>query len=263
MYSWDHDYSQEMSIEKSAGGGKRGPPATPTKQQTPKKNKSEEENSPDDIGATTKLILEEVKKLSVKFDMQEKRMDEISAKLEASCAQVTKLTTVVTEYQDKTTALEDQVVKLKAEINVVREKCKENERYKRRWNLRIRGLKEQENEDVKGKVISILSKIAPGVSWDIKDNVDSVHRIGRREPNRTRQVIIQFVKRECRDTIWSLTKDCEVCKKEGISFAEDMIKEDREARMLVWPKMREARRQNKRAYYRGPHAFIDGVKIFP
>lgn len=261
MYSWDHDYNQAMSCEKSSGG-KRGPPTTPNKQQNSKKNKSEDENS-DEIGATTKLILEEVMKLSAKFDLQEKRMDEMSAKLEDNCTQIMELTTAVTKYQAKTAALEDTVAKLQTEMSVLREKCKENERYKRRWNLRIRGLKEKENEDVKGRVISILSNIAPGASWDIRDNVDSVHRIGRKEPNRTRQVIIQFVKRECRDDIWSLTKDCEVCKKEGIRFAEDMIKEDREARMLVWPKMKEARSQNKRAYYRGPHAYIDGVQIFP
>lgn len=116
--------------------------------------KNEEEQFSEDIGVTTKLILEEVKKLSARFDVQEKRIDELSDKFEDNCMRVTELTAEVTQYK---------------------------------------------------------------------------------------------------------AKDCEVCKKESINFAEDMIKEDREARMLVWSKMKEARSQNKRAYYRGPFAYIEGV----
>lgn len=261
MSSLDHDYSQVMSSEKNSGG-KRPSPPTPSKQST-KKNKSEEEKPSDDIGATTKLILEEVMKLSAKFDVQEKRMDELCSKLEDNCTRVMELTTEVSEHKAKAAELEGKVAKLQTEMVILREKGKESERYKRRWNLRIKGLKEIDNEDVKGRVISILTKIAPGASWDVRDNVDSVHRIGKKEPNRTRQVIIQFVKREARDDILALTKHSDVCKKEGIRFAEDMIKEDREARMLLWPKIQEARNQNKKAYYRGPYAYIEGVQIFP
>ncbi len=50
------------------------------------------------------------------------------------------------------------------------EKCEEQER---RWNLRVKGLKEMENEDTRATVISLLSKITPGV-WSMDDMVDSV-----------------------------------------------------------------------------------------
>ncbi|KAK7882245.1 hypothetical protein WMY93_028419 [Mugilogobius chulae] len=265
MTSLDHDYSQVMSSEKTTGGGKRSaPPTTPNKQQpaaATKKTRSDGEKSSEE--SATKQILDGITKLSERFDVQEERMNQISDKLEKNCTLVTKLTADVTEYKIKTVKLEQQLAKLNEEVTATKEKCKEQERYKRRWNLRIKGLKEKEKEDVRGIVISLLSQIAPGVPWDVRDMVDSVHRIGRRESQQSRQVIIQFVKRECRNEIWRLTKNCDVCKREGIRFAEDMIPEDRETRKLLWPKIKEARDQNKRAYFRGPFGFIENVQVFP
>lgn len=47
------------------------------------------------------------------------------------------------------------------ENNELKEKSQELDRYKRRWNLRIRGLKEKMNEDIRKEVIQLLSKIDP------------------------------------------------------------------------------------------------------
>ncbi|KAI2665242.1 hypothetical protein H4Q32_021467 [Labeo rohita] len=44
---------------------------------------------------------------------------------------------------------------------------------------------------------------------------------------------------------------------------EDLSKEDKMARELLWPKIKEARDQKKRAYFRGPFGFIENVQIFP
>lgn len=155
--------------------------------------------------------------------------------------------------------LEHQVWKLNEEVKTLTEKCQEQERYKRRWNLCVKCLKEKEQEDT---LFSLLSKIAPGVSWNIDDMVDTVHRVGKKDHNRTRQVIIQFVKQECRNEIWKLSKDCDVCKQAGIRFAEDLAKEDKATREKLWPKIKEARDQKKRAYFRGPYGFIENVQIF-
>lgn len=100
----------------------------------------------------------------------------------------------LTEYKNKNVELEQQICKLQEEVKMVTEKCKEQERYKRRWNLWVKGLKEKENEDVSTMVISLLSKIAPGVPWNVHDMVNTVHHVGKKEQSRSRQVIIQFVK---------------------------------------------------------------------
>lgn len=94
------------------------------------------------------------------------------------------------------------------------------------------------------------------------DMVDSVHRLGKKEQNHPRQVIIQFVKKECRNQIWRLSKDCDVCKQAGIRFAEDLTKEDKAAREKLWPRIKEAWDQKKRAYFRGPLSFIEDIQIF-
>ncbi|KAI2647088.1 Deleted in malignant brain tumors 1 protein [Labeo rohita] len=70
-------------------------------------------------------------------------------------------------------------------------------------------------------------EIAPGVPWEMEEAVDTVHRIGRKDGNRTRQVIMQFSKRIYRDQIWALSKESTVCKEVGCHFAEDLNKEDR------------------------------------
>lgn len=68
------------------------------------------------------------------------------------------------------------------------------ERYKRRWCLRIKGKKERVNENVRAEVVEILCKIAPDLAAKMEDAVDIVHRIGRVIENRHRQIIILFAK---------------------------------------------------------------------
>lgn len=74
----------------------------------------------------------------------------------------------VAEYKYKS-HLEQQVVKLHDEMKALTEKCNEQERYKRRQNLCSKGLKEKESEDLRSMVTSLLSKIAPGVLWNVDD----------------------------------------------------------------------------------------------
>ncbi|KAI2647538.1 Undecaprenyl-diphosphatase [Labeo rohita] len=54
------------------------------------------------------------------------------------------------------------------------------ERYKRRWNLRIRGLKELADEDARKEAIELLGNIAPHLAQKLEDVVDSV-LLGKKE----------------------------------------------------------------------------------
>lgn len=94
----------------------------------------------------------------------------------------------------------------------------ELERYKRRWNLKIQGLKEEERENIREVVINLLVKISPAWAPNIHHIVDSVHRLGRLEVNRTRHVIVQFIQRAHRDELCKMTKDSAVCKELNICF---------------------------------------------
>lgn len=137
----------------------------------------------------------------------------------------------------------------------------EIERYKRRWNLRVIGIKEATGEDIKQETIALLAEIAPHLQHKLEDIVDTVHRVGPKMKDRSRQVIIQFCMRKYRDEFWRSTKTSDVCKIRGIKFAEDLSKEDREARAALWPRISEARAAGKNAYYRGPYGYIEGTRI--
>ncbi len=166
-------------------------------------------------------------------------------------------------HKQKAAELELELSDLKKENKELSSRVGELDRYKRRWNLRIKGLPEKQNENTREEVITLLSKIAPGVPWEMEEAVDTVHRIGRKEGNRSRQIIMQFSKRIYRERIWALSKGSSVCKEAGCHFAEDLNKEDREARQVLWPRIKQARAEGKAAYFRGPFAFIEGKHIFP
>lgn len=75
-------------------------------------------------------------------------------------------------------------------------------------------------------VLALLSKIAPSMARIMNDAVDTVHRIGRKEENKTRQVIIQFTKREHRNETWRLTKESSICKDAAVHFSGDLTMDD-------------------------------------
>ncbi|KAJ8362589.1 hypothetical protein AAFF_G00367750 [Aldrovandia affinis] len=71
--------------------------------------------------------------------------------------------------------------------------------------------------------------------------VDSVHRLGKKENGRHRHIVIHFTMRHFRDELWRLTKGSAVCKELNVSFAEHVLPADREARVAVWPQIKQAR----------------------
>lgn len=158
--------------------------------------------------------------------------------------------------------LEKLLEHLKTENADLREKIKEQERYKMRWCLKLNGLTEKSGENVGADAIQLFRKVAPNLEVrQLEDAVDIVHRIGRKEENRSRPVMVMFVRRLIKEEIWRSSKDSPVWKERGIRFSEMLPLEDREARKKLWPQMEQARREGKRAYFRGPHGYVEGRKI--
>ena len=123
---------------------------------------------------------------------------------------------------------------LMKENSELKEKVVEAERYKRRWNLKVSGLKERDGEDILENVEGLLLKL-----WTegIEDVIDSVHRVGRKQDDRSRQVQQQFVRRRHRDEVWKKTKDSSFCRDHGLRSAQDFTTEDRQARDQNKPEM--------------------------
>ncbi|KAK7120359.1 hypothetical protein R3I94_008722 [Phoxinus phoxinus] len=142
----------------------------------------------------------------------------------------------------------------------------EVERYKRRWNLRLYGLAEQMSEDVKAQVVDICCAILPELATKIQQDVDTVHRLGRKlEGNamRGRTVIIQFVSRSLRDMLWKAAKTSTYLRSKELRFGEDLTTMDKAIRRQLWPKVEAARQVGKKAYFVGVRAFVDGKEIPP
>ena len=163
--------------------------------------------------------------------------------------------------------MQKQIETLTSENHSLKEICLENARYKRRWDLRLLGLKEGENEDTKEVVIGILTRVIPVAVDKLREMVDTVHRLGRKnhaaQNKMPRPIIIQFATRSIRNEIWKKSKDAGVCKELKIYFREDFSKEDREARAKLWPKVEEARRSGRKAFLKEGYAVIDGRRIEP
>lgn len=258
----DHNY------QTSTASSKRKSPNTPTKMPTPP-NKvvvSQVNESADSA------LVEAIKELTNKMDSFGVQLTENSMKLSQNSimiANIAKLADInaenIKECNTKLSALEKTVPTLSQEFLELKERVLEQERYRRRWNLKMHGLKEKNDENTRNEVISILAKIAPQYASSLGNIVDTVHRLGRKKEGETRQIIIQFGLRQHRDFFWEVTKPKHgnICKELGIRFKEDFCKEDRAARAAVWPKMERAKAARKVVYYRGAVGYIEGVRVTP
>ncbi|KAJ7983897.1 hypothetical protein DPEC_G00370010 [Dallia pectoralis] len=69
-----------------------------------------------------------------------------------------------------------------------------------RWCLKLKGIKEKNEENIRTDIIHLFAKIAPDIDMrQLEDAVDIVHRIGRKEDNKNRHVVILFARRLVRE----------------------------------------------------------------
>ncbi|KAL1269021.1 hypothetical protein QQF64_031310 [Cirrhinus molitorella] len=130
----------------------------------------------------------------------------------------------------------------------------ELERYSHRWNLRLQGVPEKEEEDIRAESIRICIATFPEGNKNLAEKIDTVHHIGKRSLNaaRPRAVIIQFSSRVARDGVWRAAKSSEFLRGNGLHFTEDLTAFDREKRLILWPAVEKARKEGKRAYFVAP-----------
>lgn len=161
-------------------------------------------------------------------------------------------------------AMELQAKKIDVKTSEQDKRLSHLEGYTRRWNLRVYGMLEKEREDVRERVIQICQQLLPDAKDKLPFVVDTVHRLGRKQSagDKPRGVIFQFTSRFYRDAIWRAAKDSSFLRNNNLKIAEDLSPSDREKRNKLWPLVEKARRENKRAYFVGGRAFVDGTEIF-
>ncbi|KAK2911962.1 hypothetical protein Q8A67_004095 [Cirrhinus molitorella] len=122
----------------------------------------------------TVAVLRAIQELTQKMDDQTQRFIRFEKQINANSSAIDKNKKDITELQS-------QVVLLKKENAFLKSACDEHARYKRRWNLRLTGLPEKDEENVRETVIGILTRIIPVSVERLRDNVDTeARRRGKR-----------------------------------------------------------------------------------
>ncbi|MEQ2234931.1 hypothetical protein ILYODFUR_036473 [Ilyodon furcidens] len=226
-----------------------------------KKTKGDEEDGSDAPNAKILAAVENLQKMMNFGEEMKQNMLPI-----ANIAKVVEFNGAeIQECNNKNQEIEKEITQFKAinteltkNVEDIGKKTAESERYKRRWNLHIIGLKEEKEEDTRQIVVDIIKKIMPHWKEKMDMILDTVHQLGPNNFNRPRQIIIQFTGRIFRDELWRSSKQHPTCRELNIWFAEDLIKEDREARLTVWPKVEQASKAGIKAIFKGQYTFING-----
>ena len=134
------------------------------------------------------------------------------------------------EYDDVRRELSDLKIKynnleekfdcVDAKLHSIDKKSVENDQYARRYTIRIRGILEQQGEDLKGIVIYILfHQLRINIA---ESDIEIIHRAGFRQPMKNRVILCRFKDRGLKYAIM-LQRKC--LKGTGITFEEDLCKE--------------------------------------
>ena len=150
----EHDYARQdlVEMETNCSGDKRNldvtcqsAPSTPSKGEHTRKVAKLTEDE-----VTNYTILVAINTLATRFDLQEKKLEDLSVQMKQNCALIAGLTKAsefnameVKDCKTKVSAMEKELNSLQAECEALKVKSREQDRYKRRWNLRIKGMREK------------------------------------------------------------------------------------------------------------------------
>ena len=79
-----------------------------------------------------------------------------------------------------------------------------HEQYLRKSSVRIRGVSEENNEDLESVTLNILQKEIGVVV--AQNEIDIVHRVGRRQENRPRSILIKFISHKTKEKVMRAKK---------------------------------------------------------
>ncbi|KAK7929944.1 hypothetical protein WMY93_006339 [Mugilogobius chulae] len=166
------------------------------------------------------------------------------------------------DVTDKMNIGQVKIKKLEKENADLKEKCLQLETYQRRWNLRVAGVPERGVEDTKKLVVDLFSQVSPSIAAHLPLTLDIAHRLGPRsgEANANRRIIVRFLSRAHRDQVWRDARTSELLRERKITVSEDLTQQTKDERNKLWPLVEKARKEGKRAGFRGAAAFIEGKK---
>lgn len=171
----------------------------------------------------------------------------------------------IKDIRGKVRHVEDRICAAEKKTCLWEQRLVDIENYSRRWNLRLHGVAESKDQDVRREVIQICQSVLPEHKTKFPDVIDTVHRLGqvRKDDSKPRGIILQFTSRIYRDAVWKAAKKSTFLQNKKLRFAEDLSPAVRERRMQLWPLVAKAREQGKTAYFIGGRAFANGTELSP
>lgn len=253
--SCGHDYVASMSEEDSFSLAEEEFPAlpvTPSKSPAAKKKASDIANLNVDVSSQLDNITQLI---NCRSDTLEQKISDLNEKVDA-------VTSELKSVAAKVMSLERRVDQVEQPISQMQRRMDDLETYMRRRNLKLIGIPEVADENIRLEVVRICQAVLPNEKEKLPEVVDVVHRLGKPQQGsgggRPRATIIQFSTRTFRDAIWKAAKNSSFLRDKGLQFREDFSKGDRERRMKLWPEVQKARAAGKTAYFVGARAFVQG-----
>ncbi len=238
--------------------------ATPSKSPPGKKKK---DSRPNDVSLAE--IFNAIQSLNSKQDSVIQKITGIESSIEVTTAAVNSLSDTVNRllsdvasHGEKIGKAESSIQHMQQENASLKLRLEEQERYSRRWCLKLLGVKEREDENIRMTAISHLARVVPWIKDKLEEAVDVVHRVGKqRSDGSPRHIIIRFVTRRHRDIIWMEAKSSIYLRENGLHIKEFLSKADIESRNKLWPLVQAARKEGKKAGFSGPFAVINNKRI--
>lgn len=241
--------------------------AVETPEKPAKKRNRESQSGARNWETANAELMEAIRAMTSKQDETLRRVSAIGITTEATSKRVEELTTTVKQLSLDVQQHKQTLEKMKVANTKLQEENKhlreaECQRYSRRWSLKMHGVRESRDEDIRGKIIDILGKMAPKLREDLKQGIDIVHRVGKlRDDGAARSTIVLFALRRLRDAVWKEAKNSQYLQENRLRITEALSPEDRAAREKLWPLIKKARDEGKKASFRGASAVINGKVI--
>ncbi|XP_064074214.1 uncharacterized protein LOC135193882 [Vanessa tameamea] len=122
--------------------------------------------------------------------MENSQLIQLFEKIKIEMANQTK--EIVSKIDDKLLPLINEIKELKAENNNLREKMANIEKYKRKNNIIIHGLNENEKSS-SGLMTSTIEKIKNDLNISLESrDIDFIYRIGKKQ-EKARPILISFI----------------------------------------------------------------------
>ena len=156
----------------------------------------------------------------------------------------------ITDLKLENEDLRKEIQDLKRKSREKDEKLENIENYMRIKNLKFSGIRMVEHEDCEKAIRTLMSEKL-GITNAFAMPIAACHRL----PYENNDIIVQFESRNDRENVWKQRK---YLKNTKIVLKEHFCKETENARRILFPYMKEAQSQGKRAFLIGNKLKIDG-----